>query len=330
MGIIAFIRLYHFGFHMTLKKTQTQFKFKSRWDRLLQSEKSFNHKDFEILLKDISVNAKLKDISFETSLAGPIQNKALPSNAALLQVIESKVLTRSQKKECAEKLLKVGADVKAILARPPHSNALHLACHQGDTELVSFLLLQGFDTLMGDGDHMTPLHYAIGKKDTALVSLLLEHPFHIDARNRWGRGVLHLAASYPILDLMTLFLSHRAHIDLQDDNGDTPLHFAVLSEHKAAVDLLLSHGARTDIFNQAGHSPLFFAIKNNDTSMAMHLLRAGASLDTKNNKGLTTREILPPRSGMMMAALERGEIEAATQHYSSSYPSTDKHSTLRL
>ena len=52
---------------------------------------------------------------------------------------------------------------------------LHIACRDGNLEIVKFLVNAGADTNRGDGNNSrTPLHYACMKGDQKLVEYLIK------------------------------------------------------------------------------------------------------------------------------------------------------------
>lgn len=88
-----------------------------------------------------------------------------------------------------ESLLSYGADINLTDSSNSHYTALHLAA-KNDDELVEFLLRNGADPTIEDGNTKSPLHYAV---DSKVMWVLSKHSWyevkkgnHINQQTAWS------------------------------------------------------------------------------------------------------------------------------------------------
>jgi len=151
--------------------------------------------------------------------------------------------------------------------------ALHAAAHRGHVEIVEFLLKQGANVNVKDGDGYTPLHNTADsslkssppKKTEAnrnrIAALLLKHGAFVNATTIGGLTALHGAVSTNNVALVQLLLENGADPNIQTHQGMTPLHYAFSSDTglEQVVRLLLAHGADSSIKDEYGHTPADYA-----------------------------------------------------------------------
>ena len=124
--------------------------------------------------------------------------------------------------EVAEMLAKeFGPSVKDLDGQ----SLLHVACEQGNVNLVRTILRDGkADVTARDDEGNTPLHVAAmrGRKDVVL-SLIDEFGCDVNVTGQLGRSLLHSACLSNNGSLVRLVSQHISPW-VVDDNGDTPLH----------------------------------------------------------------------------------------------------------
>nr|XP_032827399.1 ankyrin repeat domain-containing protein 36A-like isoform X2 [Petromyzon marinus] len=168
---------------------------------------------------------------------------------------------------------------------------LHLACANGHSDVVLFLLQNNFVKLnLCDNDNRSPLMKAVQCQQEVCVKALLEHkadPTLVDSN---GLTALHQAALIPSCPIAQLLLRHNAHIDAENKDGNTPLLLAMSSGDLTMVELLLRHGANVDSRNRARRTPLMIAASNGENEIVKLLLEHGADVSCKDDKGWSAED----------------------------------------
>ncbi|XP_061428649.1 ankyrin repeat domain-containing protein 7 [Lethenteron reissneri] len=190
--------------------------------------------------------------------------------------------------EKLKRLLKKG-DVNQLDKQ--NRTPLHLACANGHSDVVFFLLQNNFVKLnLCDNDNRSPLMKAVQCQQEACVKALLEHkadPTLVDSN---GLTALHQAALIPSCPIAQLLLRHNAHIDAENKDGNTPLLLAMSSGDLTMVELLLRHGANVDSRNHARRTPLMIAASNGENEIVKLLLEHGADVSCKDDKGWSAED----------------------------------------
>ncbi|MDD7805149.1 MAG: ankyrin repeat domain-containing protein [Endozoicomonas sp. (ex Botrylloides leachii)] len=130
-------------------------------------------------------------------------------------------------------------------------NLLFIACTYKHYKLAEFLLSSSeININQCSKDGFTPLHMACHKGDTDLVSLLLTYGADCLAHDKiLGQSPLHIAAQRNNKQLISMLLNKLVDkkqldgIDATDSNGFTPLMLAAKRGHTRAVSALLQYNA---------------------------------------------------------------------------------------
>lgn len=168
-------------------------------------------------------------------------------------------------------LINDGADVNACV-RGQHP--LTFAVHQGDTEVVKFLLESGADVnKKNPGDsHYTSSEYT----------------------------ALHLATQFKDIAIMELLISNKADVNARDEQGNTPLHWIYNgievdcvnnSSPQEAMNLLIANGANPNLANNTEKTALDYAVDiaknyddaNDDGNIVVLLIANGAIVKDVNH-----------------------------------------------
>jgi len=147
--------------------------------------------------------------------------------------------------------------------------SIHQAALNGEKDIVSELLQNGYDVNETDADGRTALMYAAFNGHTGLVSMLLENKAFLDSKDIAGRTALMFAASGPFPETVKLLLEHQADPNVVDfDEHFTALMFAASEGHIASVKILLDYKADPFMKDKDGDMALTFAQKNGHTEVA--------------------------------------------------------------
>ncbi|XP_071585507.1 ankyrin repeat domain-containing protein 7-like [Heliangelus exortis] len=122
--------------------------------------------------------------------------------------------------------------------------ALHLACANGHTAVVNFLLGLNCEVNPVDDFMKTPLMTAVEVQKEDCVAFLLKSGARVNMADANGNTALHLAVRSHNVRMVKLLLDHHANPVAKNKEGRTPLSFAVSEHQKEIEDCLLSRRPR--------------------------------------------------------------------------------------
>lgn len=144
-----------------------------------------------------------------------------------------------------EMLLDQRADIYARHVQSGR-DALAVASHCGNEEVVRLLLQYGAAVNKRDASFMTPLHLAALRGHCGVVEILLQERADIDAKGPSDQTPLRVAAEKGQIELAELLLRKRAKVNARDAKQLTALHIAARQRDEAMTELLVSHGAHVE------------------------------------------------------------------------------------
>ena len=170
------------------------------------------------------------------------------------------------------------------------STPLHLAAHNGHTDIFRLLLDHGAEVNEINYYGETPLHQAATMRHPDIVSLIMERGVgvNVDALNSQGQTPLLQALAYQLessgSSLLPAVVSKLAGFGADinrrysfgpQDSGwrnSTPLYSASGSGHTTAVEMLISLGADASLLNNNKYSPLHAAAEKGHVEICKMLL----------------------------------------------------------
>ncbi|XP_074871091.1 ankyrin repeat domain-containing protein 26 isoform X3 [Carettochelys insculpta] len=167
---------------------------------------------------------------------------------------------------------------------------LHLACANGHSDVVAYLVDNKCKLNLCDNDNRSPLMKAVQCQQEKCVTMLLDHdadPNLVDINNNTA---LHLAAHTANIPLARQLLEYDAHIDAQNKEGYTPLAIAVAENHEEVVEFLLKKGADVHARDKSKRTPLMIAASGGQLSLIKVLLQYGADVSHKDIHGWTSED----------------------------------------
>jgi len=212
----------------------------------------------ELTVANTKEQFSLKDNSFIAAVASSLQIGSSEEmkyvRQALLPVLMSCAASSGNVKTL-EELLNQGADVNATTdydGRTP----LHIACVEGNTEAVKFLLQHGASTQVRDRFKCSPLDDAIKFRHKEIVKTLRKAGAQlIKTPLETAVELCRLAAKNRVDDLQVWQL---AGVDLNSCDYDrrTPLHVAVCRNNVETVAFLVEHGVNPHLRDVFGSTAL--------------------------------------------------------------------------
>ncbi|XP_009462288.1 PREDICTED: ankyrin repeat domain-containing protein 18B-like [Nipponia nippon] len=142
-----------------------------------------------------------------------------------------------------------------------------------------------------DAKKQTPLHLACANGHTDVVRFLVEKKCHLNPRDSFKKSPLMKAVEHQHKDCATLLLEHGANPDLRAAGGNTALHLAAIIHSKSLAELLLEHNAHIDAQNELGYTPLTLAITEHCEEMVEFLLQKGADVHARDNHERWVRQL---------------------------------------
>eukprot|EP00795_Rhopilema_esculentum_P008673 gene8673-14693_t len=152
--------------------------------------------------------------------------------------------------------------------------ALHLACREGNFDVVAELLQRGANI-------ETTTKWI--KQEALCCSSQLELDFANVLRyslsaspSRKRNSPLHVAALGGKLEVVKKLLEHGADVNKLAENGMTPLYMAAQENHIDVAKELLAHGADAHLAASGGFEPVDVAIQQRHSEMTAFLMEQGS------------------------------------------------------
>ena len=181
-------------------------------------------------------------------------------------------------------------------------NALHLAAHKNDLEIVTALHEQGTSLDTKDKDGKTPLFVAAEKNKHQSLEALLSAGANPDIPDERGRLPLFHAINEKNMGTAKKLIPH-ANLQATDSDGRNALHLAAHKNDPEIIKALAEKGARLDAKDKDGKTPLFTAAEKNKHQSLGALLSAEANPNLPDERGR-----LP-----LTHAIREGNLETARQ-----------------
>ncbi|XP_067685980.1 putative ankyrin repeat protein RF_0381 [Haliotis asinina] len=191
-------------------------------------------------------------------------------------------------------LVTKGADMAKV--DDDHENVLHIACRDGNTEILKYILKQNvLDINSKQEDGMTPLLLAAALAEKEVVEILVAKGADPTAIDDDGDGILHLAVLLPISDISCLkYILTQNIVDINGRGrlGMTPLLLAAESGNRDVFDILIEGGADVSAVNDNGDDVLHVACREGNEVIVKYVLsHCIKDITIKNNQGLNATEI---------------------------------------
>ncbi len=168
--------------------------------------------------------------------------------------------------DAAKKAVEDGANLNPVCDFDEVCQPLAKAAHEGDMEMIRFLVENGADINGFSAYNETPLIYAIGNGQQEAAKFLVEAGADVNVSSAFGATPFIGAVSSGDIELATLMLAkgadvNRRYLELNSnaargDTADRPLEGAIKSGRADLVALLLKSGADVSLKGEGGLSML--------------------------------------------------------------------------
>ena len=178
-------------------------------------------------------------------------------------------------KECANLLIKAGADINAAdcLGYTPLMGAALNYC---DDWCVPMLLDAGADVNAVNSREETALSLAVQGWNHEVAFLLIQAGADVNRSGYTVDGIMLRMAYTGNERIIESMLAQGADVEAVDEDGFSALRIAAMHGYLECIEVLLAHGAEVDAENSGGQTALHYAMKAGHLSCVHRLLRAGA------------------------------------------------------
>ncbi|MCJ1307442.1 hypothetical protein MMC25_001088 [Agyrium rufum] len=187
--------------------------------------------------------------------------------------------------EVVDVLLRYGA--KSNQRDASMSTPLHLAASRGHREAIRILLQDGAEVELRDTEDRTPLWLACEHGHLETAQLLISYRARVNTRDKNQLTSLHCAAKQGDADMVNLLITNGAHVDAKDANLMAAMHYACEGGHENAVRILMSKHADLEAKGKGSHTPFTLAAAAGQLQILELLLKRKASTKTRADKGMT-------------------------------------------
>ncbi|KAL8765452.1 MAG: hypothetical protein Q9209_007479 [Squamulea sp. 1 TL-2023] len=186
-----------------------------------------------------------------------------------------------------EMLLNQGADIGAI-HRQSGRNALAVASHCGNGNVVELLLQHGADVDTRDGSSLCPLHLAAMRGHYGVVEQLLQEHARVDEFGPNDETPLRIASDKGYTEVVELLIRAKAKVNTRDRKAmRTPLHRAAANGNEAMADLLIRHGAHMEAKDGELMTPLHYACEAGNEKIVALMLNKKSNIEALGRLGMT-------------------------------------------
>ncbi|KAI1704211.1 ankyrin repeats (3 copies) domain-containing protein [Ditylenchus destructor] len=175
------------------------------------------------------------------------------------------------------------------------SSAMCVACANGQSEVVQFLLSRGATlSPTQNWNGKSALICAVESGSWDLVVNVLNNTL-VDLNTHQSEEEnptpLMVAARNGHVGLVDLLINRGAALDVADSKGKTALTYAVEGKHASTAALLIDRGADIFVKDFHGNTLIHWLAKYPNKCLINRLLKAGLSMEEKNNEELRAVEV---------------------------------------
>ncbi|KAI4586400.1 hypothetical protein MJG53_004187 [Ovis ammon polii x Ovis aries] len=162
----------------------------------------------------------------------------------------------------------------------PVRTVLHLACANGRSAVVTFLLERKCLLNLCDNEKKTVLMKAVECQEEECATLLLEHGANPNVMDICGNTALHYAVFFfcQNLSLTAKLLSYNAYIEARNKDDLIPLLLAIHERRGQMVEFLVKKEANIHAVDKMKRTALMLAVKYDSPNVVRRLLQQGVDI----------------------------------------------------
>lgn len=165
---------------------------------------------------------------------------------------------------------------------------LIVACINGYTDIVNYLISAGANVNIEDLEERSPLYISIMCERYGIVKLLLKAGAYVNwVTKDKGLSCIHGAALVDDSSIMYSLLKAGANPDIQDKKKNTALHVSCINNHHTCTTALLQYNANPNIQDNYGNSPLVNACDADSEECVRLLLQYNADPNIMSEMSMT-------------------------------------------
>nr|XP_020747113.1 putative ankyrin repeat domain-containing protein 19 isoform X1 [Odocoileus virginianus texanus] len=168
--------------------------------------------------------------------------------------------------------------------------ALHLACANGHSAVVTLLLERKCLLNLCDSEHRTALMKAVECQEEECATLLLERGADPNVGDVRGNTALHYAVLCQNVSLAAKLLSYDADIEARNKCDLTPLLLGISEGKEQIVEFLVNKGANIHAVDNLKRTALILAVNYGSANIVSLLLQQGADIFPQDALGWTAEE----------------------------------------
>ncbi|KNG85819.1 ankyrin repeat protein [Aspergillus nomiae NRRL 13137] len=246
--------------------------------RQLSRSKSVAHDPVRTLTGGSMAARRINGRDMHTSI-----DLTTPEGAAAPLIVKT---AQSGSRSDVERLIESCHDIEACHVNT-RRNALLVASHCGNEEIVELLLQRNARLNVTDKSGSTALHLAASRGHCEVLKLLLLEGIDTEAPNSRGRTALWLAAENGQLEAANILIAGLAKVNARAENQMTPLHTAAKEGHEAVVEFLVSNGADLEARDGTMMTALHHACEEGHMGVVELLLTHKADIDAVGSDNRT-------------------------------------------
>ncbi|XP_046336687.2 putative ankyrin repeat protein RF_0381 [Haliotis rufescens] len=175
-------------------------------------------------------------------------------------------------REILELLVKKGADL--CLLDDDDNTILHVACKEGNVEIVKYIHSQNIIDTESRGDYgNTPVMFAALYRQMEVFFFLVKMGAHLSKLDDDGENILHLSSRGGDVEIVNCILKRNVvDINSEGDDGVTPLMLAAYFRRRQVFYLLIERGANTSAVDCDNDNILHYSCRGGDVEIVNYVL----------------------------------------------------------